>query len=102
MSDRIQYDADELDEIVLTNVTLHLERMSHHGWYLGGYRDGEHLSVWFEASQEPVVDEGDWKELEHTHHGPLTYACPVRWDGHRCEVEKKNHRVHKCECGASV
>ena len=105
---RFQWDDDgnSLDEIVLTDVTFHIERMSHHGWWLGVHdpKTGQNLSLWWRQTAEPVV-EHDFIDVRQDIRGPLLYDCPTRWTDrhhgeHRCEVEKPHNR-HRCECGAT-
>lgn len=106
--DRFQYDddGDQLDEIVLSNVTFHIERMSQHGWWLGvdNRETGEHLSMWFHASAQPNL-EHDFHGTQKVIRGPLLYHGPVwrdrRGAEHRCEVETPGHVRCRCECGAT-
>lgn len=104
--DRFQWNSGELDEIVLTGVTFHIERMSHHGWWMS-VRDpktGEDVHLWWRAIAEPVV-ESSFTSAAQKDHGPLLYRCPHRWKDrrggeHRCELDQ-DHRRHHCECGAT-
>lgn len=113
--DRFQYDGDDLDEIVLSNVTFHIERMSHHGWWLG-VRDpktGEDLSMWWSATAEPVLETDQWRGAEIINREPLAYWCDHRWadrrgSEHQCVVgnlaaeRNPDHVRHRCECGATT
>lgn len=105
MSDRIQYDGDQLDEVVLSDCMFHIERMGHHGWWMAAYRDGKRISFWFSMSHEPVVemDCGQVDGVETIHREPLAYWCQTAWTSrtgdHQCEIEKP-HKDHRCECGA--
>jgi hypothetical protein len=36
-----------LDEIVAHNAFVHLEQMSHHGWWMGIEAGGKHFHLWF-------------------------------------------------------
>lgn len=105
--DRMQWDGDQLDEVVLSNVTFHIERMSHHGWWMAidDRETGERIDFWWHASAEPVVEYGDWADVEQVNREPLAYPCDTRWTDrrgseHQCESEKAGHVQHRCECGA--
>ena len=105
---RMQWDDNgaHLDEIVLTNVTFHIERMSQHGWWLGIHdpETGEHLSLWWSARGELVV-EHDFRNLTENVRGPLLYHLGPwrdrRGSEHRCEVDKADHKRCRCECGST-
>lgn len=105
---RFQYDDNgtHLDEIVLTGVTFHIERMSQHGWWLGvdDPETGQHLSMWWAATAEPVVEE-DFADVRHYLRGPLLYHAPPWRDRkggeHRCEIHG-DHKLCRCECGATT
>lgn len=108
--ERFQYDddGDSLDEIVLCGVTFHIERMSHHGWWMAVHdpETGERADFWWHSAAEPVMETDGFARAEQIIRGPLTYACPTRWTDrrygeHRCEVEKSGHVQHRCECGAT-
>ena len=46
MSNRVEYDDNELDEVV-TDAGMHFERMSNKGWFLSGQRsDGSEIAIW--------------------------------------------------------
>lgn len=105
--DRFQFDGSQLDEIVLSGVTFHIERMSHHGWWLGVTDEdtGEHLSLWWQATGELVIETDRFDGAELVQRPPVHYACPTHWidrrgGEHRCEVDKE-HARHRCECGAT-
>ena len=82
--DRLQWDGDDLDEVVLSNVVVHMERMSHHGWWMAidDRETGERVDFWWHASGEPVV-EGGFPSAEQVTREPLAYACPYRWTDRR-------------------
>jgi hypothetical protein len=103
MTDRIQYDGDDLSEIVLTGVTLHLERLSHHDWHLAAYRDGQDLLLDFSTSLEPDLRATEWPGVERIDHDRLPHPCPTRWahlGKHQCDRAGRHKGRHKCECGA--
>ena len=108
MSDRIKFDddGDQLDEIVLTGVTVHMERMSHHGWWMvmRNPETGESVDLWWQATAEPVVDDA-YPSVKHVIHGPLGCHGPPWIDrkggDHRCDVDKFEHVRCRCECGAT-
>ncbi len=109
MSDRFQYDDDgrSLDEIVLTGVTLHLERMSHHGWWMSAHdpATGDRVALHWTATREPVVEREGFDRVETVIRGPLLYHADGSWSDrradHRCEVDAPAHRRCRCECGAT-
>jgi hypothetical protein len=74
-ADRILWNSgrEEVDEIVVHNVMVHLEQMSDQGWWMGIYRDGHALTVNFSTKgRSPITatcqDEGEkpwpWDEAE--------------------------------------
>lgn len=103
---RIQHDDDgaTLDEIVLTDVTFHIERMSHHGWWIGvsDPKTNERLSIWLSATAEPVVEHDFVMTAKVC--GPLLYHGSAwrdrRGTEHRCEVDEPHVRC-RCECGTT-
>lgn len=90
---------DRLDEVVLTGVTLHIERMSWHDWWFCADKDGEQID--FYAADLQISDQDGFSDLVQVRE-PLL-GCDVEWGKyprfHRCERTKPNHRKHVCECG---
>lgn len=105
--DRITYDplpggGERLDEVVASGATVHVEAMSHHGYWIGlTLPGGAHMALW--ARDVNVTETEDWP-VGVTTREPLLYRCNTNWitadDGvtHQCEVER-DHRRHRCECG---
>lgn len=89
MSERVQYDGDELDEIVAEGVTVHFEGMDAHHWMLRVHRP--------ERDGRPAVDihlsGSDLFEVEDTTGLPVIQRDAIDW----CHVWKdRRGREHKC------
>ena len=106
-TERITFDGDyaHLDEVVIEDALVHIERMSQHGWYIGIYKDGKGLQTW---CQDLVL--GDFSEFAQVvdTREPLL-GCGVEWEGsdrrpHRCDFMKDADHPrsgrHICECGS--
>lgn len=105
-ADRITFDGDHPDELVLTGVTVHLERMSWHSWWGEiilpsgvsvdlAFRD---LNIDFEAKDEAALP---------ISYGPDLLGCTTEWSSHgrlhRCRINPNQHADslrHLCECGS--
>jgi hypothetical protein len=103
-ADRITYDADtgdqHLDEVFITDATIHVERMGHHDWWFAIYQGDQRID--FNCS-DLWVQERDGFDAAMRVDPPLL-GCAVEWGdfphGHRCE-KLSRHRKHQCECGAT-
>ncbi len=105
-ADRITFDGEHPDELVLHGVTVHLERMSWHLWWgmitlpSGAvvdltFRD---LGIDIEAEHEAALP---------TSYGPELLGCDTEWTSHgrlhRCRINPHQHSDslrHLCECGS--
>lgn len=104
MSDRIVYDGpgdDDLNEIVLSNVSIHLERTSQHDWHVVIWRDG-YQCLDLRAGNLRITEQIGFSDL--VRHDPPLLGCNFRWDAidkeHRCQHDKVDHKgSHVCDCG---
>ena len=109
MSDeRVQYDGEELDEIVAEGVVVHIEQMDAHHFMIRVYRP--------EQDGRPAVDihlsGSDLFEVDDTVGLPVIDRPAIEW----CHVWKdrsgREHKCysrphaegtrHKCSCGATT
>lgn len=106
MSERFVFDGDldHLDEIVLHDVTLHIEAMDHHHYFVGITRNGHTIrlsaaDVRYRGTENDDGNGGGWPVLDVR--APLL-GCGVEWtDGyriHRCEAVKPHAGPHMCHC----
>lgn len=107
-NERVQYDGDELDEIVAEGVTVHIEGMDAHHWMIRIYRP-ERI---FFGSVRPAVDihlsGNDLFEVDDTSGLPVIQReavayCHVWRDRFGREHKCYDHtpKRHRCTCGAS-
>jgi hypothetical protein len=98
MSDRITFDGDtdHLDEIVLSDALVHIERMSQHGWHIAIQAGARYISL--SGADLAIVEDAGLGGLVAVAE-PLL-GCPVESGTHRCEEFKADHGGrHVCECG---
>ncbi len=106
--DRVTYDGDEIDEIVLSNATVHLERLDQHWSLLVIRRDD---GVLFHLQVRDVTEfevENRWY-VENELNPPLDYGteCSHTWvdrsgSKHRCVKGRTHNQCHRCECGTEM
>jgi hypothetical protein len=112
MTDRAQYDGDQLDEIVAENVGIHIEALDSHNWMLMFTRpatDGKPaVYAHFTVRDLIEIDALDGLPLIQRDPVPTCHTWHDRRDRrHECFVRhqtgSKNTGVlhHKCDCGAS-
>ncbi len=111
-NERVQYDGDELDEIVAEDVTVHIEAMDAHHWMIRIYRKEWILF----GSVRPAVDihlsGSDLFEVEDTTGLPVIQRDPIAWchewddrRGRHHQCYSRPHAIgarHTCSCGATT
>jgi hypothetical protein len=109
----VQYDGDQLDEIVAEGVTLHIEQMDAHHWMIRAYRPEQ---TYFGPVTQPAVDihlsGSDLFEVEGITGLPQILRPTIPWchewndrsgRHHQCyERSSEGHARHKCSCGATT
>ena len=109
MSDeRVQYDGDELDEIVAEGVTVHLEGMDAHHWMIRIYRDATEDR----SAIDIHLSGADLFEVEDTTGLPVIQREAIDWchvwkdrrgREHRCyRRPHKEGTRHECSCGTTT
>lgn len=102
--ERVQYDGDELDEVVAEGVTVHIEGLDAHHWMIRIYRDAteDRLAVNVHLSGNDLFEVEDTTGLPVIQRDPVAY-CHVWRDRfgreHRCYDHTPKR--HWCTCGAS-
>lgn len=114
MSDqRIQYDGDELDEIVADGVTVHIEGMDQHHFMIRIYRPER---IYFGVTTPAIgihLSGADLFEVEETTGLPVIQRPAIDWchvwndrrgREHKCFEygKRKGHTLHRCSCGATT
>lgn len=114
MSDeRVQYDGDELDEIVAEGVTVHIEGMDQHHWMIRIYRPARWTKgVLTRTAVDIHLSGNDLFEVDDTAGLPVIQREAVEychvWKDRRGREHKCYRRPHKegtrheCSCGVAT
>lgn len=112
-NERVQYDGDELDEIVAEGVTVHIEGMDAHHFMIRIYRS----AVWnrdgllTRTAVNIHLSGADLFEVEDTAGLPVIQREAVvychEWKdrggrAHKCYEGTGKHTRHRCTCGATT
>lgn len=100
--DRITHDGDRLDEVVMTDVDVHIEALNWHTYWCGiKLPDGRRVTLHFANA---FIVEDDARGVPHKDGPALLYGCPAKWFRtnveHACEIGGE-HTRHRCECGST-
>lgn len=110
-SERVQYDGDELDEIVADNVTVHIEGMDAHHWMIHIYRP----EFVYHGGVRPAVNihltGSDLFEVEDTIGLPVIQREAIDWCATWTDKRGRSHQCyrrphaegtrHRCSCGST-
>lgn len=110
--ERVQYDGDELDEIVAEGVMVHIEAMDAHHFMIRIYRPE---AVFHGPIVRPAVDihlsGADLFEVDDTTGLPVINRPAIvychEWKdrsgrAHKCYERTGVHKRHRCTCGATT
>lgn len=112
MSDeRVQYDGEELDEIVAENVTVHIEQMDTHHWMIRIYRPEMIVDFLRRDAVDVHLTGSDLFEVEDPTGLPVINRPPIPWchqwedrrgRKHACFDRHPNRNRHRCDCGSTT
>lgn len=95
-TERVQYDGAELDEIVVENVTLHIEQLDAHHWMIRAYRPEK---IYHGPTIKPAVEihlsGANLFEVEAITGLPVINRPAIDW----CHVWTRGGVEHKCYAG---
>lgn len=109
--DRVQYDGDQLDEIVAEGVTLHIEQMDAHHWMIRAYRPERIVDFLRQDAVDIHLSGSDLFEVDSITGLPVIARPAVvychEWDDrsgrhHQCYERTGKHARHKCSCAATT